>query len=177
MNLMDVLTITGLVFGPILAVVISSEVERRRRQADRQLEILRALLVSRRLPADPRYFGAVNLIPAEFANQPAVIQAWKEYSSAVNANTTSAEEFTVRERRITARQSALIREVGRAVKIDLSEADIQTEGYISQGFVDRDRIQLDALLATREMAEALKGQLELFRSAAKTPTSSPTDPI
>ena len=46
----------------------------------------------------------------------------------------------------------------KSLDINISETDIETEGYLSQGFVKRDNLYIDFLKVTRQMADALKKQ-------------------
>jgi hypothetical protein len=77
------LTLAAIVFGPIAAVGITLWIEGRRRRRETRLTVLRQLMATRHLPADPMYSTAVNLIPVEFNDERDVMAAYKAYQEAI----------------------------------------------------------------------------------------------
>lgn len=84
MRVADWVSLFGLVAGPVFAVIISLWSERRRARNERRSTILRAILLSRRQPADAAFHTSINSIPLEFRGKDAVLSAWEEYIAAVN---------------------------------------------------------------------------------------------
>jgi hypothetical protein len=163
MKLNDWLTLLAIVLGPVIAVSITLWIEHRRRVRERQLQIMRMLLSTRHMPADPRYNVAINLIPAEFNSQAEIMTAWRRYHDLVSQHPTPADQPD-HQRRMAVAQSTLIYQIMVSVGLKLSEGDIQTQAYVSQGFVDRDNAYLKSLQALPEMAATMKEQVELTRA-------------
>jgi hypothetical protein len=160
MNAYSWLTLIAIVLGPVVAVAITLVTESVRRARERRIQIMRMLLATRHLPADPQYNMAINLIPAEFNDQKEVMDEWRKYHALVRQpfdEQTKADHL----KRLTVAQSALIFQVMRCVGLRLSEGDIQTEVYISQGFVDRDALYIASLQAMPEIAKTLDEQRKL----------------
>lgn len=66
------------------------------------------------------------------------------------------------QKRIAAAQSGMIFEAMRSADLsNLSEGDIQTQAYVSQGFVNRDKIYIESLRAMPAIAATLDKQREL----------------
>jgi hypothetical protein len=175
MTLTEGLTLAGLVVGPIAAVLISLEIDRRRRDRERKLTIMRMLLTTRRTPADAAWINAINLIPAEFNDEQNVMDAWRRYHSLVR-ETPSEQQKADHEQRVNVAQSALIHHVMKSVGLKLSEGDIQTEVYLSQAYVDRDLMYLKSLQAMPEIAAAMKEQVantKAMMAAAKPNQTAP----
>jgi hypothetical protein len=160
MNTYSWLTLFAIVLGPVIAVAITLVTEHFRRVRERRIQIMRMLLATRHMPADAQYNTAINLIPAEFNDQKEVMDAWRKYHSLVreHPDEQSRADHT---KRTTVAQSALIYQIMRSVGLKLSEGDIQTEAYVSQGFVDRDALYIASLQALPEIAAAIKAQVGL----------------
>jgi hypothetical protein len=178
MTLNEKLTLIAIVLGPIIAVGITLWIEARRRVRERRLYVLRMLLTTRHLPADPQYNAAINLIPIEFNNQPKVMAAWRLYGERVNQHPTTEQQVD-HQKRITAAQSGIIFEAMRSAGLsNLSEGDIQTQAYVSQGFVDRDTIYIESLRALPQIAATLEQQRALTQSIVDAlPQRAPAAPV
>jgi len=176
MKLNDWLTLLAIVLGPVIAVSITLWIEHRRRSRERGLQIMRMLLSTRHMPANPQYNAAINLIPAEFNAEREIMDAWRNYNALVREH-PRPELADDHQRRVTAAQSTLIYRVMLSVGLKLSEADIQTQAYISQGFVDRDNLYVKSLAALPELAEALKTQVGLTQRIVDAIPSRQAPPI
>jgi hypothetical protein len=152
-------TLLAIILGPLSAVVVTLIFEQTRRTKDRRLVILRMLLATRHMPADAQYNVAINLIPAEFNSQAEVMEAWRKYHTLVRER-PAAEGQSDHQRRISVAQAALIYRMMLSTGLKLSEGDIQTEAYVSQGFVERDAIYQASLKALPELADAMKAQVK-----------------
>jgi len=81
--------------------------------------------------------------------------AWRNYLDAVRFKPVPGDE-QAHEKRIIAKQTALIFSIMEALNLKLSESEIQAEAYISGGFVTRDSIYIASLQAMPEIAQAMK---------------------
>lgn len=161
MNLNAWLTLAAVFVSPILAVLISVLIEHRRRRRDGRMIVLRQLLVTRHLPADPAYSAAVNLVPVEFNDDQPVIQAYKEYQTAINA-TPGDNTDAIRKagQSVVVKQTKLIFAIMRSLGLKASEADLPAEAYAAKGMIDRDDLYLQSLSAqirTADTLEAMRG--------------------
>ena len=161
LKLYELLTLVGVFLGPILAVLITLWHEQRRRTRDARQQVLKMLLAARATPADPAFNLAINLIPVEFNDCREVMTAWREFNLLTNTH-VPPERQADHQQRIVVKQTGLIYQMMLAVGLKLSEGEIQTESYISQGFVQRDSIYLDSLVAMRDVANALARQNQLL---------------
>lgn len=167
LKLSELLTIIALILGPGLAVVLSLRFESRRKKYDSRLQVLRMILNTRYNVADPNYNVAINLIPIEFNDIPAVTGAWRTYMDIVNTN-AAVENASRHQSNTAAAQTTLIFQLTQCLGFNLSEMDIQTKPYMSQASVDRDIIYLNSLKATDRIASAMEAQLEILKSASAT---------
>jgi hypothetical protein len=157
LRLYEWLTLLGVIAGPIAAVVISLWVERRRRTREQRLQVLRTLLNTRHLPADPGWSGAINLVPVEFNDCSSVMEAWKAYIDCVRYEASPENVHTHYEEMI-AKQTTLIFRITRELGFSLPESDIRSSAYASRGFIERDDLYLNALRAWPRIAAALESQ-------------------
>jgi hypothetical protein len=158
MELRDVLTLIALVVGPVSAVGISLWIEERRRVRDSRLRIIRMLLATRHLPAHADYNAAINLIPLEFNNCEEVMTAWRAYTTLVRIRPDQQADH---QKRMEVAQARLIYEAMVASGLKLSEGDIQTTAYVSDGFANYQRVYIESLQAMPQIAETLKKQAAL----------------
>ncbi len=171
------LTLAAIVIGPVSAVCITLWIERRRQVRDRRLYVTRMLLMTRHLPADPQYNAAINLIPVEFNDQPKVIAAWRTYHERAHQRVEAAHQAD-HDKRITAAQSGLIFEILRSAGLtNISEGDIQTQAYVSEGFIKRDNLYLGSLQALVDIAATMEKQRQLTQRIVEAlPQRPPTPP-
>jgi hypothetical protein len=168
LKLYELLTLTGIVFGPIVAVLITLWVDNRRRDRDQKLLVLRMLITTRHLPADPAYQVAINLIPVEFNNKRAVMDAHKEFVEAVAVQLDGKNDPVIRQNWET-KSTRLVYAVARSLKFDLRETDLQTKGYASGGWTQREDLLMDSQRAMRDVATNLLLQSRLLANAKLTP--------
>jgi len=161
-KLYELLTLIGIIIGPIAAVVITLITESSGQKRDRQIQVMRMLLNTRSMPADAAYSVAINLVPVEFNKSSKVMSAWRTYIEAVRFRPTKENEEE-QHRLLKAKQTALIFQIMHQLGFELSETDIQTSAYISDGFIQRDNMYLDSLQAMRDIANEIKTQNEFLR--------------
>ncbi len=77
----DILTILALLLGPIIALELQKQLEKRREERNRKLWVFKTLMAYRNTPLSPNFVQCLNLIDIEFNgdNSPekAVRTAWK----------------------------------------------------------------------------------------------------
>ena len=160
MTLNEWLTLAGIVFSPIVAVLISLWIDGRRRDRDGKMVVVRALMATRHLPGDSNYSTAINLLPVEFANSPPVMVAYKEYHRCIRREAPQTPEGqAIVNSEIATAQTKLLSAVLSAVGMKVSEADLAVEGYAAGGFIARDNLYLDSLRAQIRTADALEKSL------------------
>jgi hypothetical protein len=157
MNLNAWLTLIGIVASPIVAVIITLWVERRRRNFDGKMLIARTLMMTRHFPGDANYSNAINLMRIEFADCPEVIQAYQEYGRQIRREeATTSEGITKLHDEMKAAQTKMLSAVLRRVGMNVSEADLALEAYAAGGFIHRDNLYLNSLDAQIRTANALE---------------------
>ncbi|HEY4940539.1 MAG TPA: DUF6680 family protein [Rhizomicrobium sp.] len=159
LKLAEFVTLVGVVASPVIAVLITLAIEHFRRRRDERTQVLRFLLATRATPADPNYNGAINLIPVYFNKHAKVMAAWQNYMNAVRFKPAPGDE-AAQNVQTSAKQTALIFSIMNALHLKLSESEIQSEAYISGGFVARDSLYLSSLSATVDLAASAKRSAE-----------------
>ncbi|MBD3730363.1 MAG: hypothetical protein IE933_11725 [Sphingomonadales bacterium] len=158
----EILTLLAIVAGPIIAVCITLWIDARRRKHEQRVIVLRHLIATRHLPADPGFLTAINLIPVEFNDRPAVIRAYNEFIMASKANLDGKNDEATLQNSAT-KLTRLIFEISRSLGFDLRETDIQTSAYASDGWVKRDLLAMNSQQAMCNIADILWMQTRLLR--------------
>jgi hypothetical protein len=78
------LTIIAIVLGPLLAFAVQRWRDSRRDRIERKRQIYRQLLLTLKVPMNPRHVDALNSIPLEFYQDSKVMQGWRLYTSHLN---------------------------------------------------------------------------------------------
>lgn len=163
MDTNDWLTLLALILGPVSAVGITLWIEGQRRRRESRLVVLRQLIATRHLPGDPMYSTAINLIPVEFNDDRAVMEAYKAYQAAVSQPpSTEAEAIALTSQKVAVAQTKMIFAVMKAMKLRASEADLPVEAYAAKGMIERDNLWLNSLRGTARIADALELQTKLM---------------
>ncbi len=157
MTLYEIVTVVGLFAGPVSAVGITLWYQARKERIDRQIFVLRTLISTRHMPANPTYSEAINLIPLEFHGNRSIIKSWESYMEVVHTR-PSEENRERHNQNMTISQTKLIHEISKELNYDLSESDIQFRHYTSQGYGDRDDLTIQAQVAWVRIAAALEAQ-------------------
>ncbi|WP_125471438.1 MULTISPECIES: DUF6680 family protein [unclassified Sphingomonas] len=157
MKIYELINVIGLFVGPISAVIITLWYQQRSGHRDRQTQTLRMLMNTRHMAADPAYSVAINMVPVEFNNVPSVMSAWEKYIEVVRyrASEENSERHT---RDMAAKQTRLIHSISQYLGYKISETDIQSSAYVSQGYIDRDQLSVQSQVAWMRIANALEGQ-------------------
>lgn len=155
MKLYELLTLVGIIIGPITAVVITIITEAVRKTRDQRLQVLRGLISTLRLGGDPAWVVSMNMLLLEFHGHVRVMNARRSYMAAARLRPMPGNEFQ-HAKELDDKQITLVFEVSRALKFSISEGDLRSEVYLSDGFIDRDNLYTDSLRAMRELADAGK---------------------
>ena len=181
LKLYELLTLAGVMLGPIAAVIITLWVDGRRRDREQKVIVLRLLLATRHLPADPGFLTAINLIPVEFNNHPKVIAAYHEFIEATRPKLDGVNDQTILLNSGT-KLTRLVFAVSQALGFKIRETDIQTTGYASEGWIKRDSLMQDSQQAMRDIANILWIQTRLMSGesleqiqGAKAPSQNVVD--
>lgn len=75
----EILTITALILGPLLAVCVGRNLDDRRLKRERRMDVFRTLMRTRRETLSFDHVSALNLVEVEFQSDRKVIDAWKDY--------------------------------------------------------------------------------------------------
>ena len=164
MTTTDWLTIVAIIIGPIVAVGMTLWIEERRKRREAKLMTLRLLLTTRDLTSDPSYQAAVKLVPIEYNDCPAVLNAHGEYLEAANADIDGKSDKQVEAiaNNTSVKQTRLLFEMSKAAGLKLRETDIQTGAFGTRGFFYRDALLQDSQKAMRDVANILWMQTRLL---------------
>jgi hypothetical protein len=176
LKLYEFLTLIGIIIGPIAAVIITLATESRGQKRERRIQVMRMLLNTRNMPGDAAYSVAINLIPVEFNKMKKVMRAWTDYIEAVRFRPTK-ENKEGHNVLLKAKQTALIFQIMQSLGFDLSETDIQTSAYISEGYIHRDNMYLDSLQAMCDIANEIKTQNKFLRGVLAANASTKSEQI
>jgi len=157
----EILTLIAVIVGPIVAVVITLWVDGRRRDREQKIIVLRLLLATRHIPADPSFLTAINLIPVEFNARRDVMQAYNEFIEATRQRADGVNDDVIQLNSST-KLTRLVFEVARSLRFKLRETDIQTSAYASDGWRIRDNLAQDSQQAMRDIANILWLQTRLL---------------
>ena len=161
MSTNEILTLIAVIVGPITAVAITLWVDGRRRDREQKVIVLRLLLATRHLPADPSFLAAINLIPVEFSEHRDVIKAYNEFIEATKPRLDGINDEAIL-RNSSTKLTRLVYEVSRSLGFKLRETDIQTSAYASDGWIRRDNLAQDSQQAMRDIANILWLQTRLL---------------
>ena len=172
MTTLEVLNITALVAGPVVAVAITLWIEERRKARESKTTVLRMLLATRHLPSDPGYQVAIQLVPMEFNRSADVLKAHQEFLAAANVPLDGRNDEQIG-RNTRTKLVRMIFEITKAVGLKIRETDIDAGSFGSKGFYDRDAILLDSQRAMRDVAEVLKLQTRIMMGEQLAPAQIP----
>jgi hypothetical protein len=153
----------AIVIAVVIAALIVPRIEARKARRDQQERLLRSLINTWQLPANPEYQGALALIPIDFKGNKRVLDLRTEYLALVNSpapddDAAAAEHFN----RAVDKQSDLIAGIAQAIGIDLTSEALRTGAYVSKGYVDREQLLLAAMGSWPRIAIALERNNQMF---------------
>ncbi len=167
-------TIVATFLGPVLAVIVTREVDRRRDVSRRRLELFRLLMRSRRTPLSVDFVTGLNLIEVEFYGQKAVLDAWRALWDDLNdSRASSAEE----DRRIAQRReylrAILLSQMAKTLGLSIPDLEIFKGGYNPEGHAV---IEAEQSINRRFFADIAKGVRTFPVSIVPPPSPPPAPP-
>jgi hypothetical protein len=154
--------------GPILAVIVTRWIDNKRAEKNRQLEIFRALMQTRRAPLLPDHVNALNLVEIEFHSVPSVLIAYNDLMKFVNTPAPPDEQWPVHHRSyLTKLLSAMAKYLGYKIE----QLAVLEGGYYPTGWGTSDEQQLALRLGFIELLSG-KRSLPTTNAAISKPTNS-----
>lgn len=153
----------AIIVGLLIASRIAPKVQERAARRDQRERLLRVLISTSPMPANPEYQGAIALIPIDFKGNKRILDARAAYLDAVNTPPpVDPNAITEHARSQVEKQHELIATIAQELDFDLTTEALRTGGYVSKGFVDREQLQLQALHSWPRIADALELNNRLF---------------
>src|SRR3546814_14427048 len=121
MTTIEFATMAAILIGPIAAVALQLNHERRKKTTEFQAQTMRTLLATRHLPGDAYYSTAINLIPVDFNKNKMVMAAHKEYIEQITYQPTP-ENLEAYNKRVMAKQTSLIFEMAKVLGYEIGRA-------------------------------------------------------
>lgn len=143
MELLDIVTISAIVIGPIAAVQIDKYLERNRDLKNRKESIFKTLMATRGTVLSYSHVEALNRIDLEFSSNKKykrVIDAWKEYFDNLSQPATD-EQLPVWSSRNTELLANLLFEMGKALHYNFDKVLIKRNVYSPVGHSNVEREQ------------------------------------
>ena len=150
------ITVLAILLGPVLAVLVTRYVDEQRSKKERQVNVLRSLIKTRKARLDSEHVAALNLIELEFHDDLPVMTKFAAYMESLS--TKEPEEINEQERFFTKRGNifaALVQSIGTKFGYKFDKMDLDQGGYYPLGWGnDADRQRKNAALIT----EVLEGK-------------------
>lgn len=143
MELIDIVTISAIVIGPIAAVQIEKFLERNRDSKNRKESIFKTLMATRGTVLSYSHVEALNRIDLEFSSNKKykrVIDAWKEYFDNLSQHATN-EQLAVWSARNDELLANLLFEMGKALHYNFDKVLIKRNVYSPVGHNNVEREQ------------------------------------
>lgn len=176
-------TTLGMFFAILTAVWISPWITGRQTRRDNQERLLRMLMNTRLIPANPDYQTAIAMIPLEFKGNEKVCTAHKRYLATVNVKVDQIDikKAAEHDETTTLHQNQLIAAMANALDFPGVTPDtLKSDGYVSRGFVNREQMLMQAMQAWPRIAEAIEQSnrisLALWGEKLKVPAQDQPEP-
>jgi hypothetical protein len=174
MTINEIATVTALLAGPIVAVLITRWLEERRLTNSRRMDIFRTLMRTRRTTLSLDHIGALNLIEIEYAKDTSVLTAWRALFTHLNTEPPrksserteelyDQQEKTNRDnayalRVFSERQTLLaklLHSMSRVLGFKQEQLEIFEGGYTPQGWVN---LETDQEIIRRYVIDMYNGK-------------------
>lgn len=183
-TIIPILTLLAIATTPITSVFVTRRIDYRREARNRQVEVFRTLMRTRRVPMSADHVGALNLIEIEFANDAGIVAAWRDLSKHLHADharradeqvmvmTTGGKNrrFDPFDKRICEERerlrSKLLHAIGAKLGFKIEQLDIFEGGYIPQGWEDE---YVEQQLVRRFLLDLYAGRVALPVMAVEPP--------
>jgi len=152
--------------GPICAVIVTRWVDNKRALRNRQLEVFRALMRTRKNAIQPDHVNALNLVEIEFHNAETVLSAYRDLMRHINSGGAGTDpQWTDKHRSfLTKLLSAMAANLGYKIE----QLDVFEGGYYPSGWGTESEQQLAIRLG---LLELLSGKRSLPVHDSKQPTA------
>jgi hypothetical protein len=152
--------IIGAVVALLVAGYLSPKLAAKSAKRDQQERLLRVLISTRQTVANPDYQAVINLIPIDFKGVRDILSAREAYLQCVRIPLPEGDELIhARIAEQFSLQGVLIHTIASHLGYAISESDLDASSYyLSQGFVDRQDIEVLAQRAWPRIADALERQ-------------------
>jgi len=161
----------GILVAILIAAIVTPAITNRKAKRDQQERLLRILINTWLTPSNPEYQSAITLIPLDFKDCRDVMTARDKLIECVNipwpTDINGATEHLDRTRDY---QAKLISLLARRLGFTIPPESLLNGSYITQGFIDRERLMLDAMASWPRIATALERSNEMFAPPATEPT-------
>jgi hypothetical protein len=154
--------------GPIAAVLITRWIDKRRAERERQLDIFRALMRTRRAALQPDHVNALNLVEIEFHNVQAVLTAYRDLMRHINVAAAQNEQWLARHRSLLTR---LLSEMAGALGYTIEQLDVFEGGYYPAGWGQVEEQQLAMRLGFLELLSGKRTLPVHIAEKANAPSS------
>lgn len=156
--------------GPVAAVLVTRRIDRIRQQRDRQLEVFRLLMASRRAPLPPDRVRALNLLEIEFYGIQAVQKAYRDVMRHINLPQPLPQGWANEQQKLLTR---LLTEMAKVLGYDLQQLDVLEGGYYPQGYADT---KAEEQAVRQALMEVLSGRRPLLVGQSAPTPAAPFPP-
>ena len=132
-------TIPAIIAGPIIAVMVTRYLDRMRLERDRQMNVFRSLMSTRRMALTQEHVGALNLVRVEFDGQTKVIEALNTYMVTLEEKLppgAPVEDHRALNDKRDTKLTELLWAISQRLKFKIQQLEILKGGYVPQGWQD-----------------------------------------
>lgn len=144
------ITLSAVLLGPILAVLVTRFIDKKREQRANRLAIFKVLMRTRGTRLNPEHVGALNLVEIEFYKEQKVSDALQKYFDHLNGK-VDERWLKVSDHLFT----KLLSEMAKSLGYKIEQLQILTGGYAPQGWANNETLQ--AKIQTR-LVDLLEGR-------------------
>jgi Family of unknown function (DUF6680) len=156
--------------GPVMAVYVTRHIDGLRQRRERQLDVFRLLMGSRRAPLSPDRVKALNMAEIEFYGIQPVEEAYREIMKHMNLPRPLPAGWLNRQQTLLTK---LLTEMAKVLGYDLQQLDVLEGGYYPQGYAD---IETEQQAVRQALVEVLSGRRPLLVSPAAPAPPAPFPP-
>jgi hypothetical protein len=160
------LTILAIFLGPVVALGLQRNSERRRDQQARKMTIFKELMATRAAKIDPRHVEALNAIEIEFSSgrgtDKRVADAWRLYLDHLNDQTVKPEDKDALARWGEKSNELLVEllyEMSQALKFDFDKVSLRKGVYSPRAHSE---LQTDQTLLRKFLLELMEGKRAMW---------------
>ncbi len=157
MSCNEIVSISAIILGPILAVQIEKYLERRRENKNRRLSIFKTLMATRGTVLSWTHVEALNRIDLEFSNNKKfekVITTWQEYFDNLSQKAQTPEEIAVWSKKNEDLLADLLYEMGHSLGFKFDKILIKRNVYSPVGHA---KIELEQEQIRNSILDILSG--------------------